>query len=169
MLANMAAYGVSQLCELYLLQAVLAKMLLLDLLQAFPAKLDLVNSVLADASLPPQERAFMEQMKVSTQQHAAYSSRLNYQVLFGLDKPVAWDCVEKCAIGFDEAVKVWLGCAVLCCAVLCCAVLCCAVLCCAVLCCLTCTMSAEQCAAAILTLFGVLLPLFLCCLHTLTA
>ena len=88
---------------------VLAKMPLLDLLQAFPAKLELVNSVLADASLPPQTRAFMERAKVYTQQHAAYGSRLNYQALFGLDKPVAWDCMEKCAIGFDETAKVCLS------------------------------------------------------------
>ncbi len=136
MLSNMAADCVPQLCVLCLLQTFPVKVLLLDMLQAFPAKLDLVNSVLADASLPPQERALMEQMKaIAVQQHAPYGGRLNYQVLFGLDKPVAWDCVKKCAIGFDEAVKVWLCCAVLCCPVLCCAVLCCAVLCCAVLCC----------------------------------
>ena len=152
MLAKMAAHRVSQLCVLCLSQAALAKMPLLDLLQAFPTKLELVDSVLADASLPPQERAFMEQTKMYTQPYAAYGARLNYQALFGLDKPVAWDSVKKCAIGFDEAVKVWL----------CCAVLCCDVLCCDVLCCLICTMSAKQCAAAILTLFGVLLQLSSC-------
>ena len=77
----------------------------------------------------------MEQVKVFTQQHAAYGGRLNYQLLFGLEKPVAWDSVEQFAPGFDEAAKVCLcwccAGAVLCCAVLCCAVLCCAVLCCA--------------------------------------
>ena len=109
------------------------KVSLLDLLAAYPAKLDLLHSMLADASLPTQERAFMEQMKVFTQQSAAGGSRLNYQLLFGLEKPVAWDSVQKCAPGFDEAAQVCMCCAVLCCAVLCCAVLCCAVLCCAAL------------------------------------
>ena len=175
MLAITAADCVPQLCVLCLLQAFPVKVLLLDMLQAFPAKLDLVNSVLADASLPPQERALMEQMKaIAVRQHADYGGRLDYQLLFGLNEPVRWNRYDEFAIGFDEAVKVCLGwccavlccavlcCAVLCCAVLCCAVLCCAVLCCAVLCCLTCTMSAGQCAAAILTLFGVLLPLSCC-------
>ena len=134
MLANMAAGCVPQLGVVCLLQAFQVKVLLLDLLAAYPAKLDLLNSMLADASLPTQERAFMEQAKVFTQQNAAYGGRLNYQLLFGLEKPVAWDSVQKCAPGFDEAAQVCL------------------------LCCLTCTMSAGQCAAAILTLFGVLLP-----------
>ena len=147
MLAKMAAHRVSQLCVLCLSQAVLAKMPLLDLLQAFPTKLELVDSVLADASLPPSGESIHG---ADEDVHPAVRSLwrpLNYQALFGLDKPVAWDSVKKCAIGFDEAVKVWL----------CCAVLCCDVLCCDVLCCLICTMSAKQCAAAILTLFGVLL------------
>jgi hypothetical protein len=156
MLANVAADCASQLCVLCLLRAFLAKMPLLDLLQAFPAKLELVNSVLADATLPPQERALLEQVMMVTQQQADYGGRLNYQLLFDLKKPVAWDSLEKHATGFDEWEK------------MCCDVLCCAVLCCAVLCCLTCTMSARQCASTILTSFDflLLLPLFLCCLHT---
>ena len=118
MLANVAADCASQLCVLSLLQAFLAKMPLLDLLQALPAKLELVNSVLADACLPPRERALLEQVMMVTQQQADHGGRLNYQLLFDLQKPVAWDSFGKHATGFDEGEKV-------CCAVLCCAVLCC--------------------------------------------
>ncbi len=143
MLANMAAHCVSHPCVLCLLQAFFVKSPLLDMLEAFPAKLDLLNSLLLDDSaLTAEERSMMKQMKVMTaQQHAACGGLLNYQLLFGLEKPVRWNSVEKLAIGFHEVSKVCLCCAVLCCAVLavlCCAVLCCAVLCCAVLCCLTC-------------------------------
>jgi len=160
MLAITAADCVPQLCVLCLLQAFPVKVLLLDMLQAFPAKLDLVNSVLADASLPPQERALMEQMKaIAVRQHADYGGRLDYQLLFGLNEPVRWNRYDEFAIGFDEAVKVCLG---WCCAVLCCAVLCdmhneCWAMC-------SCHPDIVWCSSATL-----LLPLFLCCLHTLTA
>ena len=131
MLTNMAAHCISQPCVLCLSQAFFVKSPLLDMLEAFPAKLDLLNSLLLDDSaLTAEERSMMKQMKVMTaQQHAACGGLLNYQLLFGLEKPVRWNSVEKLAIGFHEVSKVCLCCAVLCCAVL--AVLCCAVLCCA--------------------------------------
>jgi len=127
MLTNMAAHCISQPCVLCLSQAFFVKSPLLDMLEAFPAKLDLLNSLLLDDSaLTAEEKSMMEQMKVMTaQQHAACGGLLNYQLLFGLEKPVRWNSVEKLAIGFHEVSKVCLCCAVLCCAVLCCAVLCC--------------------------------------------
>ena len=86
------------------------KVLLLDMLQAFPAKLDLVNSMLADASLPPQERSLMEQMKsIAVQQHAPHGGRLDYQMLFGLNEPVRRNRYEEFAIDFDNGAKVCLG------------------------------------------------------------
>jgi len=143
---------------------------LLDVLAAFPAKLDLLNSVLSDSGLSAEERAHMEGIKaVGMRQHADYGGRLDYQLLFGLGEPVRWHRYEKFAIGFDEGAKVCLCCAVL--------YLTCMYKGVPVLCCLTCmykgvpvlccTMTAichadtVWCSSATL-----LLPLFLCCFHT---
>ncbi len=96
---------------LCLLQAFYVKLQLLDLLQAFRAKLELVNSMLADPSFPTHERAFVEQVKLYTQD--VHGGRLNYQLLFGLKEPVRWNRAKQCAIGFTKGVKVCLCCAVL--------------------------------------------------------
>ena len=69
----------SQLCVLCLLQAFHKKVPLLDVLAAFPAKLDLLNSVLSDSGLSAEERAHMEGMQaVAVQQHADYGGQLDY-------------------------------------------------------------------------------------------
>ena len=92
------------------------KVPLLDLLAAYPAKLDLLNSVLSDSGLSAEERGFLDCIKaIAVQQHVeSGGGRLNYQLLFGLREPVRWHKHQKCAIGFDQGAQV-------CCAVLCCA------------------------------------------------
>ena len=106
-------------CVVCFSQAFHVKVPLLDLLAAYPAKLDLLNSVLADSGLSAEERECIESIKaIAAQQHAeSGGGRLNYQLLFGLREPVRWHKHQKCAIGFHEGAQV-------CCAVLCCAVLC---------------------------------------------
>ena len=129
------------------------KVPLLDLLAAYPAKLDLLNSVLSDSGLSAEERGFLDCIKaIAVQQHVeSGGGRLNYQLLFGLREPVRWHTYHKCAIGFHEGAQVCLRCAVLC---------------------LTCMYNdcwamcirhpdIVWCSSATL-----LLPLFLCCLHT---
>ena len=110
----------SQLCVPSLLQAFHLKVPLLDILAAYPTKVDLLDSLLSDSGLSAEERACVESIKaiaVQQQQHAVYGGRLDCKLLFGLKEPVRWHPYQECAIGFDEGVQV-------CCAVLCCAVLC---------------------------------------------
>ncbi|DBA98733.1 TPA: hypothetical protein ACH3X1_014506 [Trebouxia sp. C0004] len=91
-------------CEL---AAFYVKLPLLDLLAAFAAKLDLLNSLLPDTSVSTEERAFMEQLKVSTQQQQeVHGRRLHYQLLFGLSEPLMRNSAGKLALDCEELSKV---------------------------------------------------------------
>ena len=108
---------VPQLFVLCLLQAFHKKVPLLDVLAAYPAKVDLLDSVLSDFGLTAQERACVESIKaiaVQQQEYAVYGGRLDYKLLFGLKEPVRWNPYQDCATGFNKGTQV-------CCAVVCCA------------------------------------------------
>ncbi|KAL0017866.1 hypothetical protein WJX77_006536 [Trebouxia sp. C0004] len=88
-------------------EAFYVKLPLLDLLAAFAAKLDLLNSLLPDTSVSTEERAFMEQLKVSTQQQQeVHGRRLHYQLLFGLSEPLMRNSAGKLALDCEELSKV---------------------------------------------------------------
>ena len=114
---NPIAECVPQLCVLCLLQAFHKKVPLMDMLAAYPAKVDLLDSVLSDFGLTAEERACVESIKaiaVQQQEYAVYGGRLDYKLLFGLKEPVRWNPYQDCVIGFNKGTQV-------CCAVLCCA------------------------------------------------
>ncbi|KAL0046114.1 hypothetical protein WJX82_002775 [Trebouxia sp. C0006] len=84
------------------------KVPLMDMLAAYPAKVDLLDSVLSDFGLTAEERACVESIKaiaVQQQEYAVYGGRLDYKLLFGLKEPVRWNPYQDCVIGFNKGTQ----------------------------------------------------------------